>query len=102
MPKVDIEMVGDRVAIIRDAANEKMGSIILPDDAREKLRPRTGIIVALGPGRRSPEGQLVPLSPKLVEGKRIVYSPYGGGIFTMPDKTEILILQEGEIWAVLP
>lgn len=102
MEKLGIEMVGDRVAIIRDAADKQKRGILLPDDVSEKYRSRTGIIVAVGPGRMSPEGELVPLSSKLVVGKRIMYSPYGGGLFEMPDKTELVILQEGEIWAVLP
>ena len=50
----------DRVVIRRVNAEEKTtGGIIIPDTAQEK--PMEGKVVAVGPGTRNEQGQLVPL-----------------------------------------
>jgi chaperonin GroES len=44
-----IRPIGDRVMVRIDAADTKIGSILIPDCAREE-NPKTGEVVALGVG----------------------------------------------------
>jgi len=53
----------DRVVVQRIDAEEKTaGGIIIPDTAKEK--PQEGEVIAVGPGARNEQGQLVPLDVK--------------------------------------
>lgn len=47
MPLIPLE---DRVIIEPDAAPEELNGIIVPDTAKDKLRPAQGTIIAIGPG----------------------------------------------------
>jgi chaperonin GroES len=50
----------DRVVVRRlDAEEKSVGGIIIPDTAKEK--PMEGEVVAVGPGARNEQGQLVAL-----------------------------------------
>ena len=60
----------DRVVVRRIEADEKTaGGIIIPDTAREK--PMEGEVVAVGPGARNEQGQLMP--PDLKAGDSIIF-----------------------------
>ena len=49
----------DRVVVRRlDAEEKTAGGIIIPDTAKEK--PMEGEVIAVGPGARNEQGQLVP------------------------------------------
>ena len=51
----------DRVVVKRiDAEEKSAGGIIIPDTAKEK--PQEGEILAVGPGARNEQGQLVSLT----------------------------------------
>ena len=65
---------GDRV-LVKPAPQEEVTSfgIIIPDSTKEK--PETGTVVAVGPGRRGDDNELVPLGVKV--GDRIMFSKYG-------------------------
>jgi len=65
---------GDRV-LVKPAPQEEMTSfgIIIPDTTKEK--PEQGTVVAVGPGKKSDEGRVIPLSVKV--GDRIMFSKYG-------------------------
>jgi chaperonin GroES len=66
---------GDRVIVLRDEAQgSSKGGILLPDQAKEK--PKRGTVVAVGPGRRNDQGELVPMDIKV--GDRILFSAYSG------------------------
>ncbi len=47
--------------------------IIIPDTAKEK--PEQGTVVAVGAGKRSDDGKVVPLSVKV--GDKVMFSKYG-------------------------
>ena len=65
----------DRVVVKRIDAEEKTaGGIIIPDSAKEK--PSQGEVIAVGPGRRSESGDLIPMD--IAVGDVVVYSKYGG------------------------
>ena len=84
-----IKPLGDRVVIKPSAAEEKTkGGIILPDTAKEK--PVVGEIVAVGPGKKSDEGKLVPLELKV--GDKVLYGKYSGTEVTF-DGQEYLMMR---------
>ncbi len=89
--------MGDRV-LIKPEAPEEMTSfgLIIPDSAKEK--PEHGTVVAVGPGRRGDDNDLVPMGVQV--GDKVMFSKYGfdeikvGGI-------EYYILPESSILAVI-
>ena len=87
----------DRVVVRRVAEAEKTkGGIIIPDTAKEK--PMEGEIVAVGPGARDENGQLVALDVKA--GDRILFGKWSGTEVTI-DGEELLIMKESDIMGVI-
>ncbi|GMH35647.1 hypothetical protein BSKO_03515 [Bryopsis sp. KO-2023] len=65
----------DRVLVQRVAAPTKTTTgIILPESASSKVNE--GLVVAVGPGKRSKDGNLIPLDLK--EGDSVLLPEYGG------------------------
>ena len=74
--KINVEPLGDRVLVRPEQnADEKSPSgIIIPDSAR-KEKPERGEVVAVGEGRRTDRGELLPLRVSI--GDIIMFSKYG-------------------------
>jgi chaperonin GroES len=68
------------------------GGIILPDTAKEK--PQQGKIIAVGPGKRTEDGKLIPL--ELKEGDAILFGKYSGSEIKI-DGVEYLIMREDDV-----
>lgn len=65
---------GDRVLVKPEPIEEKTSfGIIIPDTNKEK--PETGIVAAVGPGKRGGDNELVPVGVKV--GDKIMFSKYG-------------------------
>ena len=91
-----IKPLGDRVLLApMEQTEEKVGSIYIPDTAKEK--PQEGIVEAVGPGRRE-DGKLIPLDVK--KGDRVLYSKYSGTEIKQKGK-ECLIVRESDILAII-
>ena len=87
----------DRVVVRRLTAEEKTaGGIIIPDTAKEK--PMEGEIVAVGPGARNEQGQLVALDVKA--GDKILFGKWSGTEVKL-DGEELLIMKESDIMGVI-
>ncbi len=87
----------DRVVVRRVAETEKTkGGIIIPDTAKEK--PMEGEIIAVGPGGRDENGQLVPLDVKA--GDRVLFGKWSGTEVTI-DGEELLIMKESDIMGII-
>jgi chaperonin GroES len=87
----------DRVVIRRLNAEEKsVGGIIIPDTAQEK--PMEGEVVAVGPGARNEQGQIVALEVKA--GERILFGKWSGTEVKL-DGEELLIMKESDIMGVI-
>ncbi len=87
----------DRVVVRRVAETEKTkGGIIIPDTAKEK--PMEGEIVAVGPGARDENGQLVALDVKA--GDRVLFGKWSGTEVTI-DGEELLIMKESDIMGII-
>jgi chaperonin GroES len=59
-----------------DAEEKTTGGIIIPDTAKEK--PMQGEVIAVGPGARNEQGQIVALDVR--EDDRILFSSRGPGV----------------------
>ena len=79
-----------------EETEQKKGSIIIPDTAKEK--PQQGKIVALGPGKLTDEGKRV--APEVKKGDKVLYGKYSGTEVTI-DGNEYLILRESDILAII-
>jgi chaperonin GroES len=99
--KAAISPLGDRV-LIKPLSEEERGrklpsGIIIPDTV-DKEKPEQGRVVAVGPGRRSDEGELVPISVKI--GDTVIFSKYGYDEVKIGDE-EYLIVSENNILAII-
>jgi len=93
---MNIKPLADRVLIEPiEQQEEKIGSIIIPDTAKEK--PQEGKVIAVGPGRQE-DGKVVPLQVKV--GDRVLYGKYAGTEIKKDGK-EYLIVRESDILAVI-
>ncbi len=92
-----IKPLADRVLIEPlDNEEEKIGSIYIPDTAKEK--PNQGAIVAVGEGRKTDDGNSVPLEVKV--GDKVLYGKYSGTEIKQDGK-EYLIVRESDVLAVI-
>lgn len=93
---MNLKPLGDRVIIKQDAAEETTaGGLILAHDAKEK--PQTGIVLAVGDGKRSKDGNIYPMPVKV--GDKVLYGKYGGTEVTV-DGEEVMILRSDDLYAV--
>ena len=87
----------DRVVVKRkDEETTSAGGIVLPGSATEK--PQQGEVVAVGPGKKTNDGDVVPVDLKV--GDHEVFGQYGGNTVKI-DGDEFLILNENEIFGVV-
>ena len=87
----------DRVLVRRlDEEARTAGGIIIPDTAKEK--PQQGEVVAVGPGARGDDNELIPLDVKV--GDRILFGKWSGTEVKI-DGEELLIMKESDILGVL-
>jgi chaperonin GroES len=87
----------DRVLVKRlDEQDEKHGSIIIPDTAKEK--PQAGKVIAVGTGKVTEDGKTLPLAVKA--GDRILFGKYSGSEIKL-DGEEYLIMREEDVLGIL-
>jgi chaperonin GroES len=87
----------DRVVVRRVTAEEKTsGGIIIPDTVKEK--PMEGEVVAVGPGARNEQGQIVTLEVKA--GDRILFGKWSGTEVKL-DGEDLLIMKESDIMGIV-
>ena len=94
---MNVRPLADRILVRRIEEKETMrGGIIIPDTAKEK--PQEGEVVAIGPGRKTEEGKIIPLDVK--KGDRILIGKYSGTDVKI-DGTEYVIIREDDVLGVL-
>ena len=93
-----IKPLGDRVLVEPLEAEEvSRGGIVLPDTAKEK--PAEGKVVAVGEGKKTDDGRVVPLS--IAVGDKVLYGKYGGNEVSTNDGKDYLVIREDDIFAVV-
>ncbi len=92
-----IRPLQDRVIVQRVEEEEKTkGGIIIPDTAKEK--PQEGKVIAVGKGKVSDDGKVIPLDVKA--GDRILFGKYSGSEVKLGGE-EYLIMREDDILGVI-
>ena len=78
------------------AGEQKQGSIIIPDSAKEK--PQQATVISVGPGKRDKDGKRQPLDVKA--GDKVLIGKYSGSEVSV-DGQDFVILTEDEVLAVV-
>ncbi|EKV30185.1 Heat shock protein 60 family co-chaperone GroES [Caenispirillum salinarum AK4] len=87
----------DRVLVKRKESEEKTaGGIIIPDTAKEK--PQQGEVIAVGPGARGEDGQIVALDVKV--GDNVLFGKWSGTEVTIEGE-DLLIMKETDIMGIV-
>ena len=87
----------DRVLVKRlEEGNAKRGSIIIPDNAKEK--PQEGKVIAVGTGTLTDAGKNRPLAVK--KGDRVLFGKYSGSEVQL-DGQDYLIMKEEDVLGIL-
>ncbi|MGA7952814.1 MAG: co-chaperone GroES [Gloeobacterales cyanobacterium] len=91
-----LKPLGDRVLVkVLEQEDKTAGGILLPDTAREK--PQLGEVTAVGPGRKTEDGNVVPTEVKV--GDKVLYAKYAGTEIKIAG-SDYLLLTEKDILAV--
>jgi chaperonin GroES len=92
-----VKPLHDRILIKRVEEKETVkGGIIIPDTAKEK--PQEGEVIAVGGGKKTEEGKVIPLDVKA--GDRILFGKYSGTEIKIDD-VEYLIIREDEVLGII-
>jgi len=94
---VGMTPLGDRV-LVKPQVGETTTAfgIIIPDTAKEK--PETGVVVAVGPGKKTDTGATMPMSVKV--GDKVMFSKYGFDEVKVAG-VEYYLISETNILAIL-
>ena len=88
---MNIKPLADRVLVLPEPAEEKVGGIIIPDTAKEK--PQRGKVVAAGSGTKD--------EPMILkENDVVLYGKYAGTELKLEGK-DYLIMREDDILAII-
>ena len=79
--------LGDKIVILPQEEGEQMyGNIIVPDAGKEK--PEIGIVLAVGPGRISTDGTLIP--NRIEVGVTVMVPKFGAQTVTVENETYVM------------
>ena len=92
-----ISPLGDRIVILPNDEGEQMyGNIVVPDMGKEK--PEIGKVLAVGPGRITSEGNLVP--NRIQVGQTVLVPKFGAQTITVENETYIMA-SENDVLGIL-
>ena len=97
MTKCPIIPLGDKIVILpQEEGEQQYGNIIVPDMGQEK--PEIGTVLAVGPGRISTDGTLI---PNRIEIDQIIMVPkFGAQTVTLENETYI-IASENDVLGII-
>ena len=94
---MNIRPLHDRVIVKRlDEERKTTSGIVIPDTAAEK--PDQGEVMAVGTGRRSENGVLIPLD--VHAGDRVLFGKYSGQTVRVKGD-ELLVMREEDIMGIV-
>jgi chaperonin GroES len=94
---MQIRPLYDRILVKRvESETRSKGGLFLPETAKEK--PSEGVVIAVGHGRLSKDGELEELAVKT--GDRILFGRYAGTEIKV-DGEERLVLREDEVFGIV-
>jgi chaperonin GroES len=91
---VPFRAVQDRIVVARLDEPDKVGTLYLPDEGKEK--PAEGIVVAVGPGK-TVDGEFQPVTIRV--GERVLFGKFSGQ-YVKIGLQEFLVLREEDIFIV--
>jgi chaperonin GroES len=95
--KTKLRPLHDRLLVKRlGKGDERHGSILIPDSAKEK--PQEGTVIAVGTGKVTKDGKKIALDVKA--GDRVLFGKYSGSEVTL-DGEEYLIMKEEDVLGIL-
>lgn len=101
MKKINLKPLGDRVIVEalpeHERGKETKTGIFIPETV-DKERAEQGLVVAVGAGKISDDGKLIPMSVRA--GDKILFSKYGPDEIKVDGK-EYFILSESNILAII-
>jgi chaperonin GroES len=94
---MNLRPLQDRI-IVKRLEEETMtaGGLYIPDTAKEK--PQKGEIIAVGKGKATEEGKLIPVDLKV--GEKVLFGKYAGTEIKI-DGVDYLIMREDDILGVI-
>lgn len=103
---MNIQPLGNKVLVRRVSTVDMVGSLYIPENAKEKAN--VGIVVAVGLGKRMVDLELTSATedhfyrdtPLVKAGEKVLFGKYSGHDFEHEDET-LLFLREDEILAIL-
>lgn len=97
--KAGIKPLEYNVLIKPDEVGEKMGSVFIPDDVRDKeqVASTTGTVIALSPAAFTYEEDM----PTVEEGDRVVFARYAGMKVDGTDGKDYLMVKDKSICGIL-
>ncbi len=94
---MNLQPLEERIVVrASDAESTTASGLVIPDTAKEK--PQQGEVLAVGPGRRDDDGDLIPMD--VAVGDTVVYSKYGGTEVTV-EGDEVLVLNARDVLAIV-
>ena len=94
---IGVRPLHDRLLIQRLSEEEKTaGGIYIPETAKEK--PQEGCVVAVGSGRKTDDGKVIPLEVK--SGDQILFSKYAGTELKLKGE-EYLMIREDDVLGII-
>ncbi|PLX71272.1 MAG: co-chaperone GroES [Desulfuromonas sp.] len=94
---MNIRPLHDRIIVERlEEETTTAGGIIIPDSAKEK--PQQGKIIAVGKGKSTEDGKLLPLDVKV--GDKVLFGKYSGTEIKI-EGMEYLMMREDDILGVV-
>ena len=95
---MNIKPLSDHILIEPIKGEEKTKTGILLPETAEKEKPEQGRVIAVGPGRKTSSGKIVPMDVKV--GQKVLFTKYGPNEIKIDDK-EYLIAREEDILAII-
>jgi chaperonin GroES len=87
----------DRILVKRvEEETKTAGGIFIPETAKEK--PQRGEIIAVGNGKKTEDGKVLPLDVKV--GDKVLFGKYSGTEIKVEGE-ELLMMREDDILAVI-
>ena len=95
--KSPITPLGDKIIISPQEEGEQMyGNIVVPDTGQEK--PEMGTVLAVGPGRISTNGTLIP--NKLEVGVTVIVPKFGAQVVVIENETYV-VASENDVLGII-
>ena len=93
-----IQPLADYILIEPIKEEEKTKSGILLPETVDKERPEQGRVMAVGPGKKTSSGKIIPIEVKV--GQKVLFTKYGPNEIKVNDK-EYLIAKQEDILAII-